>query len=73
MLVTFGDDIGYSNTSVYNMGMMSYRTPNIDRMGQQRAMFTDYYAQQSCTAPRAAFITGQSPFRTGLASRTSWR
>jgi arylsulfatase A-like enzyme len=66
ILVIFGDDIGYSNISAYNMGMMGYRTPNIDRVAQQGAMFTDYYAQQSCTAGRAAFITGQSPFRTGL-------
>src|SRR5271170_7142 len=66
ILVIFGDDIGYSNISAYNMGMMGYRTPNIDRVAQQGAIFTDYYAQQSCTAGRAAFITGQSPFRTGL-------
>jgi arylsulfatase A-like enzyme len=66
MLVIFGDDIGYSNISAYNMGLMGYRTPNIDRVAQQGALFTDYYAQQSCTAGRAAFITGQSPFRTGL-------
>jgi arylsulfatase A-like enzyme len=64
--VIFGDDIGYSNISAYNLGMMGYRTPNIDRVAQQGALFTDYYAQQSCTAGRAAFITGQSPFRTGL-------
>jgi len=66
ILVIFGDDIGYSNISVYNLGMMGYHTPNIDRVAQQGALFTDYYAQQSCTAGRAAFITGQSPFRTGL-------
>ncbi|MGC2766441.1 MAG: arylsulfatase [Candidatus Acidiferrum sp.] len=66
ILVIFGDDIGYSNISAYNLGMMGYHTPNIDRVAQQGALFTDYYAQQSCTAGRAAFITGQSPFRTGL-------
>ena len=66
ILVIFGDDIGYSNISAYNMGIMGYRTPNIDRVAQQGAIFTDYYAQQSCTAGRSAFITGQSPFRTGL-------
>ena len=66
ILVIFGDDIGYSNISAYNMGMMGYKTPNIDGVAHQGAIFTDYYAQQSCTAGRAAFITGQSPFRTGL-------
>ena len=66
ILVVFGDDIGYSNISAYNMGMMGYKTPNIDGVAHQGAIFTDYYAQQSCTAGRAAFITGQSPFRTGL-------
>jgi arylsulfatase A-like enzyme len=66
ILVIFGDDIGYWNTSAYNRGMMGYRTPNIDRIAKEGAIFTDIYAQQSCTAGRAAFITGQSPFRTGL-------
>ncbi len=61
-----GDDIGYWNISAYNRGMMGYRTPNIDRIANEGAIFTDYYAQQSCTAGRAAFITGQSPIRTGL-------
>ena len=61
-----GDDIGYWNISAYNRGMMGYRTPNIDRIASEGAIFTDYYAQQSCTAGRAAFITGQSPIRTGL-------
>jgi len=65
-LVIFGDDIGWFNVSAYNHGMMGYRTPNIDRIAQEGAMFTDYYGQQSCTAGRAAFITGQTPFRTGL-------
>ncbi|MCX5810360.1 MAG: arylsulfatase [Proteobacteria bacterium] len=66
ILVIFGDDIGWSNISAYNMGMMGTRTPNIDRIAKEGAMFTDYYGQQSCTAGRAAFITGQQPFRTGL-------
>jgi arylsulfatase len=61
-----GDDIGWFNVSAYNMGVMGYRTPNIDRIGKEGAVFTDWYAQQSCTAGRAAFITGQSPIRTGL-------
>src|ERR1044072_4975737 len=66
ILVIFGDDIGYWNTSAYNRGQMGYRTPNIDRIAKEGAIFTDLYAQQSCTAGRAAFITGQSTFRTGL-------
>jgi arylsulfatase A-like enzyme len=66
ILVIFGDDIGYWNVSAYNRGMMGYRTPNIDRLAIEGAIFTDHYAQQSCTAGRAAFITGQSCFRTGL-------
>ena len=59
-------DIGYWNISAYNRGMMGYHTPNIDRIANEGAIFTDYYGQQSCTAGRAAFITGQSPLRTGL-------
>jgi len=66
ILIIWGDDIGYWNVSAYNQGMMGYRTPNIDRIAREGAMFTDWYGQQSCTAGRAAFITGQSPFRTGL-------
>ncbi|HVU44098.1 MAG TPA: arylsulfatase [Xanthobacteraceae bacterium] len=66
ILVIFGDDIGYWNISFNNHGMMGYRTPNIDRIAKEGAAFTDLYAQQSCTAGRAAFITGQSCFRTGL-------
>jgi len=66
ILVIMGDDIGYWNISPYNRGMMGYRTPNIDRIANEGAIFTDYYGQQSCTAGRAAFITGQSPLRTGL-------
>lgn len=66
ILIIWGDDIGYWNVSAYNRGMMGYKTPNIDRIAQEGALFTDWYGQQSCTAGRAAFITGQSPFRTGL-------
>ena len=66
ILVIFGDDIGMWNVSAYNRGMMGYKTPNIDRIAKEGAIFTDVYAQQSCTAGRAAFITGQSCFRTGL-------
>ena len=66
ILVIFGDDIGYWNVSAYSRGMMGFRTPNIDRIAKEGAIFTDHYAQQSCTAGRAAFITGQSCFRTGL-------
>ena len=66
ILVIMGDDIGYWNISAYNRGMMGYRTLNIDRIAGEGAIFTDYYGQQSCTAGRAAFITGQSPLRTGL-------
>ena len=66
ILVIMGDDIGYWNISAYNRGMMGYRTPNIDRIANEGAILTDYYGQQSCTAGRAAFITGQSPMRTGL-------
>src|SRR4051812_23520032 len=66
ILVIMADDIGYWNVSAYNHGMMGYRTPNIDRIANEGAIFTDYYGQQSCTAGRSAFITGQSPMRTGL-------
>ena len=66
ILFIMGDDIGWSNISAYNLGMMGYRTPNIDRIAKEGALFTDWYGQQSCTAGRAAFITGQSPIRTGL-------
>ena len=66
ILVIWGDDIGWSNPSIYNMGMMGYKTPNIDKIGQEGIVFTDYYAQQSCTAGRSTFITGQSAYRTGL-------
>ncbi|MDH4133130.1 MAG: arylsulfatase [Gemmatimonadota bacterium] len=66
ILVIWGDDIGYWNISAYNLGQMGYKTPNIDRIAREGALFTDLYGQQSCTAGRGAFLTGQSPFRTGL-------
>jgi arylsulfatase A-like enzyme len=66
ILMIMGDDIGWFNPSIYHRGIMGYRTPNIDRIGNEGAMFTDWYGEQSCTAGRAAFITGQSPIRTGL-------
>ena len=66
ILVIWGDDIGGFNISAYNQGLMGYKTPNIDSIAKEGALFTDWYGQQSCTAGRAAFITGQSPIRTGL-------
>ena len=66
IVVIWGDDIGRSNLSTYTDGMMGYRTPNIDRIANEGMKFTDYYAEQSCTAGRSAFITGQAVFRTGL-------
>ena len=66
ILVLWGDDIGYWNISAYNQGMTGYKTPNIDRIAREGALFTDWYGQQSCTAGRAAFITGQVGFRTGM-------
>ncbi|MCP4883613.1 MAG: arylsulfatase [Flavobacteriales bacterium] len=66
ILVIWGDDIGQSNISAYTFGMMGYHTPNIDRLAKEGLMFTDYYSEQSCTAGRSSFITGQSVFRTGL-------
>ncbi|MFV0482533.1 MAG: sulfatase-like hydrolase/transferase, partial [Bacteroidales bacterium] len=66
ILVIFGDDIGWYNPSCYNLGMMGYQTPNIDRIAKDGVLFTDAYGQQSCTAGRSAFITGQCPKRTGL-------
>jgi Sulfatase len=66
ILVIIGDDICYWNLSTYNQGMMGYRTPNIDRSANEGVKFTDAYAENSCTAGRSAFITGQSPFRTGV-------
>src|ERR1700687_3479143 len=66
ILVIMGDDIGFWNLSTYNQGMMGYRTPNIDSIAKDGMKVTDAYAENSCTAGRSAFITGQSPFRTGL-------
>jgi arylsulfatase len=66
ILILWGDDIGIWNISHFSRGMMGYRTPNIDRVAQEGVTFTDYYSQQSCTAGRACFITGQNPIRTGL-------
>jgi arylsulfatase len=66
ILVIWGDDIGITNLSCYSDGLMGYQTPNIDRLAEEGARFTDYYGEQSCTAGRAAFMTGQNPIRTGL-------
>ena len=66
ILVIWGDDVGIDNVSAYNLGMMGYKTPNIDRIAREGALFTDAYAEQTCTAGRSAFILGQHPFRTGL-------
>ncbi len=66
ILVIWGDDIGITNLSCYSDGLMGYRTPNIDRVANEGMRFTDYYGEQSCTAGRSAFLTGQSVFRTGL-------
>ncbi|WP_233747615.1 sulfatase-like hydrolase/transferase [Leptodesmis sichuanensis] len=66
ILILWGDDIGWWNISYNSRGQMGYRTPNIDRVANEGVAFTDYYGQQSCTAGRAAFITGQNPIRTGL-------
>jgi arylsulfatase len=66
ILVIFGDDIGQSNISAYTFGLMGYKTPHIDRIAKEGMMFTDYYAEQSCTAGCSMFITGQATLRTGL-------
>src|SRR5262249_49799522 len=66
IVVIWGDDVGLANVSAYSFGLMGYRTPNIDRIAREGLMFTDYYAEQSCTAGRASFITGQSGLRTGM-------
>jgi arylsulfatase len=66
ILILWGDDIGNFNISAYNQGLMGYKTPNIDSIAKEGALFTDWYGQQSCTAGRGAFVTGQSPIRTGL-------
>ena len=66
ILVIMGDDIGQTNISAYSFGLVGYKTPNIDRIAHEGMMFTDYYAENSCTAGRSSFITGQTPKRTGL-------
>ena len=66
IVIIWGDDIGQSNISAYSRGLMGYKTPNIDRIATEGMMFTDYYGEQSCTAGRASFITGQSGLRTGM-------
>jgi arylsulfatase A-like enzyme len=66
ILVIFGDDIGQTNISAYGDGVVGYRTPNIDRLAQEGLKFVDYYAENSCTAGRSTFITGEAPLRTGL-------
>ena len=66
ILVIWGDDVGNHNISAYNHGVMGYQTPNIDRIAREGPLFTDAYAQQSCTAGRSSFVLGQHPFRTGL-------
>src|SRR5262252_6232758 len=66
IVVIWGDDIGMTNLSCYSHGLMGYRTPNIDRLAEEGMLFTDSYGEQSCTAGRSSFITGQSVFRTGL-------
>ncbi len=66
ILVIMSDDVGITNISAYSRGMAGYHTPNIDRIANEGVLFTDFYAEQSCTAGRSAFITGQSPVRTGL-------
>ena len=66
IVIIWGDDIGQSNVSAYSRGLMGYQTPNIDRIANEGMMFTDIYAEQSCTAGRSSFITGQSGLRTGL-------
>ena len=66
IVVIMGDDIGWSNIGVYNQGMMAGRTPNLDQLAAEGMRFTDYYAEASCTAGRANFITGELPIRTGM-------
>ena len=68
ILVIMGDDIGWFNIIAYNNGIMGYRTPNIDSLADEGILFTDFYSEQSCTAGRAAFITGQATIRTGKLS-----
>ncbi len=65
-VIIWGDDIGVTNISAYSHGLLGYDTPHIDRLAKEGMMFTDYYGEQTCTAARSAFITGQSVYRTGL-------
>src|ERR1019366_5820075 len=69
IVIIWGDDIGQSDVSAYSRGMKGFKTPNIDRIANEGVMFTDFYAEQSCTAGRASFITGQSGLRTGMTKR----
>lgn len=75
ILLIMSDDVGISNISAYSMGLVGYKTPNIDRIAKGGMMFTDYYGEQSCTAGRSALISGIHPVRTGLTSPNSgmWR
>ncbi len=66
IVVIWGDDIGFTNLSIYSRGVMGYRTPNIDRIGNEGILFTDHYGEPSCTAGRAAFVTGMYPIRSGM-------
>ena len=66
IVIFWGDDVGQSDISAYSHGLMGFKTPNIDRIAKEGVMFTDYYAEQSCTAGRASFLTGQSGLRTGM-------
>jgi arylsulfatase A-like enzyme len=66
IVIIWGDDIGLTDVSAYSQGLMGFHTPNIDRIAREGVLFTDYYGEQSCTAGRASFITGQSGLRTGL-------
>ena len=66
IIMIMGDDVGWSNIGVYNQGIMAGRTPNLDKLANEGMRFTDYYAEASCTAGRANFITGELPIRTGL-------
>src|SRR5262245_55673475 len=65
IVIIWGDDVGQSDISAYSMGLMGFKTPNIDRVAREGVIFTDYYAEQSCTAGRSSFITGQCGLRTG--------
>ena len=73
ILVIWGDDIGQSNISAYTMGLVGYKTPNIDRIAREGMIFTDYYGEQSCTAGRASFLTGQHGFAQNRTHNFSWK